>query len=309
MSRSNRSILGHSVDNGNKTGIWAFISNLFGFFDRAKETFTDMSNEPTNDPFASLLNKSTGANLTGAEMAQNQINIQEAQKQRDWEEYMSNTAHQRSVADMQAAGINPAMVYANGSSGASTPSGAAASSAGAMPVDFQNIINAMMLPSQLKLMKAQTKKLTEETDNVKVERDKMLQDIDNAKATYNEIVSRTDLNDTQQANLLVVGSYLDRVQSATLKGIEVENSLKESQKREIDSLLEGKVELQAKNIAELAKVIEKFDQEIKYIAAQTKLLYEDIANYAINHASNGWLGTGLSLQNIIRALESYDVHF
>lgn len=56
-----------------------------------------------------------------------EFNAKEAQKQRDFEERMSNTAYQRAIQDIQNAGLNPSMLYASGSDGASTPNSASAS--------------------------------------------------------------------------------------------------------------------------------------------------------------------------------------
>jgi len=58
-----------------------------------------------------------------AAVATNEAMAKEAQKNRDFQKFMSNTAHQREVRDLRLSGLNPIL---SANAGSSTPSGAVA---------------------------------------------------------------------------------------------------------------------------------------------------------------------------------------
>jgi hypothetical protein len=66
------------------------------------------------------------ANFAGG-ILQRKSDKAEASRNRFFQEHMSNTAYQRAMSDMKAAGLNPMLAYQQG--GASTPSGAMAAPA------------------------------------------------------------------------------------------------------------------------------------------------------------------------------------
>lgn len=91
----------------------------------------------------------------GQEQA-NQATLQSAREQMEFQERMSNTAHQREVADLKAAGLNPVL---SANAGASSPSGESAVIQNQAP-DLRDVVrNAISSGMEIKNMENQSKEI------------------------------------------------------------------------------------------------------------------------------------------------------
>lgn len=150
--------------------------------------------------------------MSGAEKEAFALNAQEAQKARDWNLQMDSTKYQRQVADMQSAGINPALAMNGGVSTQATSNAMASASTQQAPM--MSVVDLATTAANLKNLQAQRNLIDAQAR------------LANANA---------DAVDTEN-------KYRDQYEQLKIKGQENANNLTEAQKNEVNKRIDKAIE-------------------------------------------------------------------
>lgn len=152
---------------------------------------------------------------------QQQFNADEAQKARDWNLEMDNTKYQRTVADMQAAGVNPALAIDGHLSTNATSNAQAQAESG---------VNAItQLAALAGQMRIQTQQLKQEKELKSRELDIKQQEAD---AKVKNTNAQTDLLEIEK-------EYKRKEKDLQIESYEAQNNLTRKQANEIDERIKN----------------------------------------------------------------------
>ena len=192
--------------------------------------------------------------MSGAEREAAAFNAQEAQKARDWNLQMDNTKYQRQVADMQSAGINPALAMNGGVSTQATSNATASASTQQAPM--MSVVDLATTAANLKNLEAQKNLIDAQAR------------LANANAEGTEIANKYK----DRLELAIAVGQENSANLTKTKIDEINQNIEESKARITKIIAEAKTEEEKQNALRAQALLDKANAE--QIEALTPVLVE-----------------------------------
>lgn len=266
--------------------------------------------------------QNAGAKKRNREMME--FEREEAATQREWNEAMMDKQNawnyemwqkeneynspEAQYERLREAGLNPMFYGLDGTGNAGQLSSAEAlgyqrASAPNLENPGAAFANTAMQIAQIANIQADTAKKGQETLTEVQQREKIMAEIENTKQQYNNLVENEALTKAQREKVQKDLEWLDRINTATVGAAEAKARLDSATEKRILELLPGEKEMQKMEIEDFEHRWAKISAEISKISKETGILDKDLENYALNHLSNGVMGSGISVQNIGKGLK------
>ena len=239
------------MEENKKSGFQTFLS---GLGDLGIPLVSSVANMAVGLLGSKLQKGLVNNHMSGAEREAFNLSAQEAQKARDWNLQMDNTKYQRQVADMQSAGINPALAMNGGVSTQATSNVTANASTQQAPM--MSVMDLATSAANLKNLQAQ-------------------RDLINAQAR---------LANSNADSVDITNKYKDRYELAIVEGQEKANKVTDAKEKEIYKnmqkadaeikklLAEAKTEAEKQNLLRAQALLN--EANAKQVDALTPVLVE-----------------------------------